>query len=111
MRFFDLLFPPRVDEALLRAVSDDDFLRLVAPRLVPQTRPGTVALLPFQDDRVRAALHEAKYHGSSRAFRLLGSVLAEYLRDCDDIQPGKSLLLPIPLSKGRLRERGFNQVL
>src|SRR3989344_4629306 len=34
-RFFDFLFPPRVDEAVLRGVSDDTFLASLAPRLVP----------------------------------------------------------------------------
>jgi predicted amidophosphoribosyltransferase len=110
MRFFDFLFPPRVDEALLRGVSVDDFLALVSPRLVPETRPGTLALLPFSEPRVRAAIHEAKYHGSERAFKLLGAVLAEYLQGHDDLENRKSRIVPIPLGKERLRERGFNQV-
>ncbi|MDP3762856.1 MAG: hypothetical protein Q8Q97_02180, partial [bacterium] len=71
--------------AVLRDVSADAFLALVAPRLVPATRPGTVALLPFGDPSVRAAIHEAKYHGSERAFAFLAAVLAEYLRDADDV--------------------------
>ena len=85
MRWLDFIFPPRADEIVLRNISDDDFLTLVAPRLVPETRPGTVALLPFHDPRVRAAIHEAKYHGSERAFGLLALALAEYLRDADDL--------------------------
>ena len=85
MRLFDLLFPPRVDEAALRTVSVGYFLALVAPRLVPETRPGTVVLLPFSDPSVRGAIHEAKYHGSARAFKFLALALAEYLRDADDL--------------------------
>ena len=109
MRFFDFLFPPRVDEIALRDVSDDGFLALMRPRLVPETRPGTVALFPFDDACVRAAIHEAKYHGSERAFRLLGSALADYLRDCDDVGHRKSHIVPVPLGKERFKERGFNQ--
>lgn len=111
MRFLDFLFPPRADELVLRGVSDDDFLSLLSPRLVPETRPGTVALLSFGDVSVRAAIHEAKYHGSERAFRLLGSVLADYLRDADDVGrlTSNTCLVPIPLGKERMKERGFNQ--
>ena len=109
MGFFDFLFPPRADEAVLRGIPADDFLALIAPRLVPETRPGTTALLPFSNPAVRAAIHEAKYHGSERAFGLLSSVLADYIRDMDERQKGP-VLVPVPLGNIRLRERGFNQV-
>lgn len=109
MRFLDFLFPPRVDEIAVRDISDDDFLALVKPRLVPATRPGTVVLLPFSDARVRAAVHEAKYHGSGRAFRLLGYALSDYLRDADDVGHRKSYIVPVPLGRERRKERGFNQ--
>ena len=111
MRFFDFLFPPRADELVLRGISDDEFLAKIAPRLVPATRPGTVALLPFNDSRVRSAVHEAKYRGSKRALRLFGSALADYLRDMDDVGRTTSYiyLVPVPLGKERRTERGFNQ--
>jgi ComF family protein len=108
IRFFDLIFPPRVDELALRSVSIEDFLTQVVPRVVPETRPETVVLLPFEVAVVRAAIHEAKYHGSSKAFKFLAAALAEYLRDADDIR--KAIIVPVPLGKERLRERGFNQV-
>ncbi|MEK7060430.1 MAG: phosphoribosyltransferase family protein [Patescibacteria group bacterium] len=112
MRFLDFLFPPRSDELALREVSDDEFIAKASPRLVPETRPGTVSLLSFDDAPVRSAIHEAKYHGSERAFRLLGSVLADYLRDADDVGrlTSNTFLVPIPLGKERMNERGFNQV-
>lgn len=104
-----MLFPPREDEAVLRGVSEDDFLSLVAPRLLNVTQPETVALLRFPDPRVRGAIHEAKYHGSKSAFKLLALVLAEYLRDTDE-RNRTVILVPIPLGKGRQKERGFNQI-
>lgn len=110
---FDVLFPPRIDEKVIRHTSDDDFMALLAPRLAGVTRPGTVVLLPFSDTRVRSAIHEAKYHGSTRAFKLLGSALAEYLRDVDDRRITRSnlvMLVPVPLGKKRQKERGYNQV-
>lgn len=108
MRLFDFLFPPRVDEALLRDVSMDTFIAHVVPRVTPYTRPETVTLLPFSEPVVRAAIHEAKYHGSERAFASLGAALVEYLRDADDIQ--RPIIIPVPLGNLRHKERGFNQV-
>lgn len=108
-RLFDLLFPPRADEAVLRTISADGFLTHLAPRLVPATRPGTVALLPFGNEAVRSALHEAKYHGSGAAFSLLALALAEYLRDSDE-QARTVVIVPVPLGKMRRKERGFNQI-
>lgn len=111
MSFFDFLFPPRADEKVLREVSADDFLALLSSQLVPDTRPGTTALLPFSDPRVRAAIHEAKYHGSARAFEFLAAVLTDYLHDVDEgKRRTRFVLVPVPLGKERLRERGFNQV-
>ena len=117
----DFLFPPRVDERALRDVSLEEFSALTAPRLSPETQPGTVVLLPFSHALVRAAIHEAKYHGNERAFKFLSSPLADYLRDADDLPKTRFdledsdlrsnlVLVPIPLGERRLRERGFNQV-
>ena len=110
-RWFDFLFPPRVDERVVRDISADDFISLVAPRLVPETRPGTVILLPFNNVCVRAVIHEAKYRGSEYAFKLLALALTEYLRDADDVGRTTSniSIVPIPLGKERRKERGFNQ--
>jgi ComF family protein len=108
-RMLDLLFPPRADVRVLREVSDADFLTRLTPRLVSETRPGTAALLSYGDAVVRAAIHEAKYHGSEHAFRLLSLSLIEYLRDADDL--GRSpLIVPVPLGARRRKERGYNQV-
>lgn len=109
MRFLDFLFPPRVDEIAVRETSVDAFLALMAPRLAPETRPETVALLSFADERVRATIHEAKYHGNGHAFELLAAALADYLRDADDGYR-KPLIIPVPLGAVRRKERGFNQV-
>lgn len=108
MRLLDFIFPPRSDEAVLRNTPDEAFYTLIDPRVIPATQPGTVSLLPFADPRVRAAIHEAKYHGNKRSFGLLGGILAEYLRDADEIRSAATLV-PIPLGRTRRKKRGFNQ--
>lgn len=106
-RFLDLLFPPRSAEEILRDVPASAFLEKVAPRLINDTRPETVGLLPFSAASVRAAIHEAKYHGNTRAFELLATALTEYLLDADETRA--PIIVPVPLGKARRKERGFNQ--
>lgn len=109
MRFLlDALFPPRDDELTVRAISHDSFLELLEPKIAYVTRPATMTLMPFAHERVRPVLHEAKYHGSSKALTLLGAALAQYLEGAE-LDPERTRIVPVPLGSGRLRERGYNQ--
>lgn len=110
--WLDILFPPRADETIVRHIIQDGFLALSSPHLTGKTHPDTVALLPFSTSSVRAAIHEAKYHGSKQAFCLLAHTLADYLREADDTTIGvrSVYLVPVPLGALRRKERGYNQV-
>lgn len=84
--------------------------------MVSVTRPATVTLLSYADPVARAAIHEAKYHGSEHAFSLLATALADFLPDylADTTQLGhrvsKFVIVPVSLGAARRKERGFNQV-
>lgn len=108
LRFLHLLFPLREDEKILQGTSYDEFISLITPKLIGATNPHTATLLSFGDVRVRAAIHEAKYHGTTHAFKLLGFALSEYLRETDEISR-KVCIVPIPLGRERRKERGLNQ--
>jgi len=54
-----------------------------------------------------AAIQRLKYAGALHLARPLGALLAE----CVATEPMPDLILPMPLSPQRLRERGFNQAL
>jgi ComF family protein len=109
-RLLDFIFPIRTDEEIVRALTLEQFLSRLEPQLEERTNPATVALFPFTDRRVRAVIHEAKYHGNTKAFDFLAAALAEYLRD-DDRFDGLTdcVLVPLPLGAKRRQERGFNQ--
>lgn len=98
----DTIFPPSRDALLVRDASPGT----LAARIAPHDVDGVTVLLPFRDPLVRACIHEAKFHGNRKAFRLLGYAFEEYLKQ---LPQQDYLLLPIPLSNTRKRERGFNQ--
>lgn len=87
-------------------------MREAAPRALLPYMHGvevkrTTALLPFREPLVRAAIHEAKFHCNTKAIDMLAAVLTEYF---ERLPREEHVLIPIPLSKPRLRERGHNQV-
>lgn len=96
-----LILPERSDARTVRTLCDAELLSLTHPRAIDRT----MALLPFSDPRVRACIHEAKFHENIKAFALLGTVLATYLAE-----QNVGTILPIPLSAKRQKERGYNQV-
>ena len=98
---------------MLRETDADTFLALLMSREIAATNPPTLALFSYGEPLVRAAIHEAKYHGSTRAFELLATVLADtlpqYLAD-HSVGAARATVVPIPLGRKRRRERGYNQV-
>ena len=54
---------------------------------------------------VTVLIHELKYHGNLACARPLAAGLASAL----DAEPYPDLIMPMPLARGRLAERGFNQ--
>jgi ComF family protein len=54
-------------------------------------------------------VHALKYDGWKRVAEGIGSRIAR-LQFPEDVVEERSALIPVPLSRGRLRERGFNQV-
>jgi ComF family protein len=56
---------------------------------------------------VRELVHRLKFEGNRAVVPVLGGVLAERLASTRGRRP--DIVLPVPLHKARLRERGFNQ--
>jgi len=108
-RVFDFIFPPRADELLVRSARYEHLSRFVQPELIETIRPHAVALASFSEPLVRALVREAKYHASTRAQELLGRMLCEYLVELSTDTFETVVLVPMPLSPARMRERGFNQ--
>lgn len=103
-----MLFPPRRTEALVEATSQSHYEALVLPRSI--SIYSIEALLPYSDTRVQALIWELKYKDSRKASAIGGALLASFLLEVlADEMTESALLIPIPLFKDRLRERGYNQ--
>lgn len=93
------IFPPSADEALVATATSASFRAPVV------RKHETSILLPFKNNTVRAAVHLTKFHHHHQSRTLLGSTLAAFM-----MRHPTALLIPIPLSPKRYRERGYNQV-
>jgi len=109
----DILFPHRRIVAELMATPPDEFAARVTPA---EGRAGKniMSLFDYRDPIVRAAIWELKYRGNRRIAQLLGAVLYEemhsFLLEFAPIRNFSApLIIPLPLSARRERERGFNQ--
>jgi len=94
----DLVIPPRKTALTVRALRAEDLQDL-------REDDG----LPYHDERVRALVWEVKYYANRQALSLCGTLLAEVLLDVAQDTIGKPLLIPVPMHKARLKERGHNQ--
>ena len=58
---------------------------------------------------MRAAIHALKYDRMHPAGRRLGAILATAITQLLPETPGGMLVVPVPLHRGKHRQRGFNQ--
>jgi competence protein ComFC len=100
----DFVFPPNPEELILRTISP---LKLVeiASKPNPTEYSFIEAVLSYKDPLVKELVWQIKYKKNKVALELAGHILFETLSR----KSGKFLLIPIPISNKRRRERGYNQ--
>ncbi len=98
-----IVFPPSKEEVLVASMSHES---LVTRMNVRPIEHGT-ALFRYDDEIIRAIVWEVKYKKNPHAITLMADTLKKYIEERHDEAP---LLIPIPLSPKRMKERGFNQV-
>lgn len=99
----DTCFPPSAEMLLVRSLTERDISSLYTP--VYQN--GIWSLSSYADTRIRALIHEAKFHRNKKAVRHLSTLLRRFLEEHAPYQ--SYIWIPIPLSGERLRSRGYNQ--
>lgn len=107
----DLLFPLSARQTLVTDATLESLGQHVRPRIVFDT---IVALLPYRKPLVRACITSSKFKDSETAQTLLAGVLTDYLNEWSAthtiLNKSPLVLVPVPLSATRLKERGYNQV-
>ncbi len=108
----DAILPPRRSKREIDGMHAEDLGALLAPTTLPSHPFPTIILFSYNDTLVRSLIREAKFHGNTKAQALLGNALADFLLEYLSEEPSGEtvLLVPVPLSKERLEERGYNQV-
>ncbi len=99
---FDLLFPASEEELRVRKLTPENLALL---RKIPNAH-DIETFFSYDHKDIRALIHRLKFKNDRRAVKLLGGILHSYL--LEESRP--PVLIPIPLSKERERERGYNQV-
>jgi len=79
-----------------------------ACRLVPPPFERAVAYGVYEEG-MRAAIHAFKYDRMHPAARRLGAMLAQAILKLTGEAPRDLLVVPVPLHRSKLSERGFNQ--
>lgn len=114
LHLIDLLFPPRESDLLVRGITNVGLNERLKPRICRLGSGDVTILLRYDEPIVSACVVEAKFHANETAGKALGSALASYLREelseMRAYEQRACVLVPIPLSAERLREREYNQV-
>lgn len=100
----DVLFPPTTHGARLMHTSPEIFITLLHPTKIDTH----IALSLYEIADINAAVAACKFEKNVVAAQLLASLFSAWITQ--HTKPGTTLLVPIPLSHTRKRERGFNQV-
>lgn len=98
----DVIYPPTREALCVRELTPKSVETLILSSIHNQV----VSVLPFHHEHVRALVHEAKFHSNTHAQKLLAHAIDIFLKMKDEFD----VIIPTPLSKKRLRERGHNQV-
>jgi ComF family protein len=88
---------------------DDGLRRCLVCRRVDRPFERAVAYGSYEGG-LRELVHLLKYHGVRSAANVLGRMVAEAVASLDPLWNGQTvLIIPVPLFRGKRRQRGFNQ--
>ena len=99
----DCIFPPKDTTLRVRSLTSYDIKHLYTFAQINDTD----TLSTYTHKNTRALIHEAKFRKNKKAFALLNTLLEIYLKQTTH---QIDMIIPIPLSRARMRARGYNQV-
>lgn len=111
--FLDFLFPCAPPIISIQNMSTDEIARKI-PRARDIDDGKSKAVFDYRDELARQAIWEIKYRKNEKILGLFCKIFYEYIIDelTDEAifsNFKNPILVPIPSSKNRLKERGYNQ--
>lgn len=108
----DALLPPKEDAKRASQITETELVTLFHPRLAREA--WIMSLFPYSNPLVRALIRGVKFYGVTTPLPYVGRIVGEYLLEYIFEKKSFSgwdmpLIIPIPSSEKRLRERGYNQ--
>lgn len=112
--FFDIFFPRSVNIKKFENMTTEELLNTI-PQAEIFDNEVIFPILSYKHELTRAMIWELKYRKNKIALKLLSKIMYDFmLAELSDIKLfsnfSKPLLIPIPLSSKKYRERGFNQI-
>jgi ComF family protein len=106
----DALFPIHPAEREALAMHENDLFKLL-PRATDAPIPEACSIFHYKDERVFHLVWSIKYKKSLKGAALAAHALFRVLRSFQSVMPEnmRILIIPMPITKARRRERGFNQ--
>ncbi len=102
VHILDFLFPPSPESLKLRKLSPEEILKTF-PTALPTPFSFITSVFSYKDPLVAELIWSIKYKKDKHSIECGAFTLFEKLKG------KKAVLIPIPISKKRRRERGFNQ--
>lgn len=104
--FIDFIFPREKLERQASALTENVLRQL--PKSSPLQDRHTCALWDYKDPLVREVVWQIKFYENEVLASLVAKNLANFIQEHCSVDEAW-LILPIPISKQRMKERGFNQ--
>ncbi len=106
----DALFPVHPAEREALAMDESGLFKLL-PRAIDAPIPEACSVFHYKDERVFHLVWSIKYKKSLKGASLAAHALFRILRSFESVIPKdmRILIIPMPITKARRRERGFNQ--
>jgi len=109
----NLIIPLNKNQKLLQDISAEQFLSLNQQTKIPPIK-NTLAILNYKNKLVRHAIWSLKFKNNPKISKLLGQIIYDFLiEELAELKLSNNfnnpILIPIPISRKKKRERGYNQ--
>jgi len=112
IKVLDFFFPRTKTQKKLDNITLEDFYSKA--RKTTHENKNFIVIFSYEDKLVKEAIQSLKFKNNKKIAKIFAEILySELLEELSDFEKfscfKKPILIPIPLSRKRLRERGYNQ--